>query len=449
MSETSDVQGAVHPTCFISYSHDSEAHKQAVVEFAQALRRHGIDVTIDRFIEHAPPKFWPQWMYRQIQENDFVIAVVTETYARRFLGDEEPGTGLGAAWEGAIINAQIYRNFGGPVKFIPVVFDPSDRPLIPFPLSETNSYLIVRPDDAQLTPLLHQLNDIPLITPEPLGPPGALPPRVSTDLDAALQTAATDPEVGAKMLEELCNSADPNTAAVAAFHLGEIRYSQQLFTKAIKAYQFALEFGPRTPIFDKAQHALLSAIAVLKAQHAEGSARAAVYQWLSLIKAGDILEAWKNLDRNVRLAMAQWWILGNADHPQLTGVDRDELAAALSAVQPDHALAQPFLVTQLARLQQGYVGVDTRHWGAAEKRRMYKMDYEIVILMATYGEETEWQPGMANPSATFLMRRGLGKWLISGFNGAIIRPGWPPTSEPIPLDEITFGTGEAPSEAGE
>ena len=329
-----------------------------------------------------------------------------------------------------------------------MVFDLSDRPLIPFPLCETNSYLIVQPDDAQLTPLLHQLNNIPTVTPEPLGPPRALPPKVSGEIDAALQAATTDAEAGAKTLEALCNSADPNTAAVAAFHLGEIRYSQRLLTKAIKAYQFALEFGPRTPVFEKAQQALLSAIALITAQHAEGNARAAVYQWLSFIKAGDILEAWKGLDRDVRLAMAQWWILGNADHPSLIGVDRDELAAALSAVQPNHPLAQPFLVTQLTRLQHGYAEVDPEHRGAAEKRRTYQMDYEIVILIATYGEETEWQAGMANPTSTFLMRRGLGKWLIAGFNGAIIHPGWPPTSEQIPLDEITFGTGEPPSGTG-
>lgn len=440
---------AVHPTCFISYSHDSEAHKQAVVEFAQALRGHGIDVMIDRFVEHSPPVFWPQWMLRQIQDSDFVIAVVTETYARRFLMQEEPGTGLGATWEGAIINAQIYRGFGGPVKFIPVVFDPSDRPRVPFPLSETNSYLIVRPDDDQLTPLLHQLNNIPAVTPEPLGPAGALPPKVSSELDAALQTAATDPDAAAEKLEALCNSSDPKTAATAAFHLGEIRYNQQLFTKAIKAYQFAIEFGPRSPIFDKAQHGLLSAIAVVTAQHAEGSARAAVFRWLSLIKEGDILEFWKGLDRDVRLALAQWWILGNADHPNLIGVDRDELAARLSAVQPEHPLAGPFLAAQLNRFQQAYAGVDLQHWGTAEKRRTYKMDYEIVILMPTYGEELEWQPGMMHPTATFVMRRGLGKWLTAGFNNEITRPGWPPTTEPIPIEGITFGGGEPPTPAPE
>jgi hypothetical protein len=69
-------------------------------------------------------------------------------------------------------------------------------------------------------------------------------------------------------------------------------------------------------------------------------------------------------------------------------------------------------------------------------------------LMPTYGEETEFKSGMALPSSTFVMRRGVGKWFVAGFNGDIIRPGWPPTLEPIPRDDVTFGTGEPPTDAG-
>ncbi|MGD1204828.1 SEFIR domain-containing protein [Mycobacterium seoulense] len=446
MTEPEANTGAeTHPTCFISYSHDSEAHKQAVVDLAQALRRNGIDVMLDRFVEHSPPQWWPQWMFRQIRYSDFVIVVVTEIYARRFLMEEEQGVGLGATWEGAVINNHIYQGYGGTVKFIPVVFDPSDRPLIPFPLSETNSYTVRNPDDEQFRLLLHQLNNIPTIVPEPLGPAGAVPPKNSTDLEAALQLMASNKDAAAEELEQLCNSSEANTAATAAFYLGEIRYDERLLTKAIKAYQFALEFGPRTPIFEQAQQNLLAAVAEMQAQYAEGSARAAVYLFLSLIKSGDILEAWKGLDHNIRLALAQWWILGNEDHPNLVDRDKDELAAALSSVAPAHPLAEPFLRSQLVRFQDAYAEVDPTHWGAAEKRRFYKMDYEIVILMPTYGEETMWEPGMARPTATFVMRRGLGRWLVAGFNSEIPRPGWPPTSESIPTAGITFGSGEPPT----
>ena len=93
-----DDDSTTHPTCFISYSHDSEEHRQAVVDFAQALRQHGIDVTIDRFAEAAPPANWPNWMVRQIQTSDFVVVVVTETYARRYTMSEKPGVGRGVTW---------------------------------------------------------------------------------------------------------------------------------------------------------------------------------------------------------------------------------------------------------------------------------------------------------------------------------------------------------------
>jgi hypothetical protein len=36
------------PRVFVSYTHDSEAHKQLVLEFATFLRGHGIDAELDQ-----------------------------------------------------------------------------------------------------------------------------------------------------------------------------------------------------------------------------------------------------------------------------------------------------------------------------------------------------------------------------------------------------------------
>lgn len=38
-----------HPKVFISYSHDSEEHKEWVLELATNLRKHGIDVILDQW----------------------------------------------------------------------------------------------------------------------------------------------------------------------------------------------------------------------------------------------------------------------------------------------------------------------------------------------------------------------------------------------------------------
>jgi hypothetical protein len=92
-------QAAGAPRVFVSYSHDSEGHRENVADFVQELRRQGIDAWVDQF-EITPPLSWPAWMEDQIEEADFVLLVITETYVRRFRGHEEPGLGLGVRWEG-------------------------------------------------------------------------------------------------------------------------------------------------------------------------------------------------------------------------------------------------------------------------------------------------------------------------------------------------------------
>jgi hypothetical protein len=50
--------------------------------------------------------------------------VFTETYERRFEGDEEEGKGLGATFEGVIVTQWLYKSGGRNAKFRPVVEAP-------------------------------------------------------------------------------------------------------------------------------------------------------------------------------------------------------------------------------------------------------------------------------------------------------------------------------------
>jgi TIR domain len=120
------------PRVFISYSHDSEEHRNNIVDLAQSLRQQGIDAQIDQFYESPPQLSWPMWMMDQI-ESDFVLLVFTETYERRFRGRETPGRGLGVRWEGAIITSELYHAVDDRVKYIPVVVSMVDARLIPPP----------------------------------------------------------------------------------------------------------------------------------------------------------------------------------------------------------------------------------------------------------------------------------------------------------------------------
>jgi len=100
---------ADRPTAMISYSHDSVDQDARVVRLAERLRTDGIDCEIDAY-QISPPEGWPAWMRRQLQERDFCIVVCTETYARRFAGNETPGTGKGATWEGRLLRQILFED---------------------------------------------------------------------------------------------------------------------------------------------------------------------------------------------------------------------------------------------------------------------------------------------------------------------------------------------------
>ncbi len=128
---------------FISYSHNSEDKKdntkEKVLVLSNRLREDGIDCIIDQY-EISPPLGWAQWMRAQIQKSDFVLIVCTKTYRLRFDGEEEPGKGKGAKWEGAIIIEELYKSEAKNFKFIPILFLSEDEAHIPIVLNGATRY---------------------------------------------------------------------------------------------------------------------------------------------------------------------------------------------------------------------------------------------------------------------------------------------------------------------
>jgi hypothetical protein len=129
------------PKVFVSYTHDSEAHKDRVYELSDRLRSEGVDCHIDQY-EDSPPEGWARWMHNQIQDSDYVLVVCTETYKRRFEGREAVGKGVGAKWEGAIITQHLYESEGRNSKFIPVVVSFEDVNHIPLELRQGTWYVL-------------------------------------------------------------------------------------------------------------------------------------------------------------------------------------------------------------------------------------------------------------------------------------------------------------------
>lgn len=130
-----------HPKVLISYSHDSDKHKNRVFDLSERLRSQGIDCHIDQY-ETSPREGWPRWMRNRIKEADYVLISCTEIYERRFEGDEEPGRGAGSNWEGIIVTQEMYESQGRNTKFIPIAFTAEDTRYIPVILRSGNWYIV-------------------------------------------------------------------------------------------------------------------------------------------------------------------------------------------------------------------------------------------------------------------------------------------------------------------
>jgi SEFIR domain len=84
--------GAPPPRVFISYSHDSDQHRDRVLDLADRLRADGIDAIIDQYVQ-SPSEGWPGWCRAQIEQAEFVLMVCTQVYLRRVDHKEPAGRG--------------------------------------------------------------------------------------------------------------------------------------------------------------------------------------------------------------------------------------------------------------------------------------------------------------------------------------------------------------------
>ncbi len=129
-------------TVFISYSHDSDAHRERVLAISERLRKDGIDTVLDQYVNGAPPQGWPRWMLDQLDAAAFVLVICTATYYRRFRGHEVPGQGKGVDWEGALITQEIYDQRSTTLKFVPALLSADADGFIPEPLRSLTRYAL-------------------------------------------------------------------------------------------------------------------------------------------------------------------------------------------------------------------------------------------------------------------------------------------------------------------
>jgi tetratricopeptide (TPR) repeat protein len=179
---------------FISYSWDSSDHKQRVLDFAQRLRRDGVDAQLDRFTTF-PPEGWPRWMESELETAMFVVVIATEKYAQRFAGKAPTGTGLGATWEGAIITQDLYESGARNIKFLPAIFSEPEAAFVPKPLRASTRFRLDTKTGYEN--LYRYITGQPDVTPHPIGSQRKLG-KMAPPTYSALPAAAVHDHVSAR-----------------------------------------------------------------------------------------------------------------------------------------------------------------------------------------------------------------------------------------------------------
>lgn len=114
MNKRSSISELSVPTCFVSYSWDSEDHKAWVRRLATALRSRGVDARVDQWDARLGMDL-PRYMEERIRSSDYILLVCTPNFANR----ANSGKG-GVGYEKGIITGEIYHG-AQPTKFIPVL----------------------------------------------------------------------------------------------------------------------------------------------------------------------------------------------------------------------------------------------------------------------------------------------------------------------------------------
>jgi hypothetical protein len=153
----------IPPRVFISYSHDSAAHKSWVLSFATTLRDRGIDAVLDQW-ELKPGDDLPHFMETEIAKCDYSIIVCTETYVAK----ANAGKG-GVGYEKMIVTASLLSSIDDN-KIIPIVRQ-SSAPELPTFLSSKVYVNFSNDNDVEysLDELLRTLLNAPLFEKPEIG----------------------------------------------------------------------------------------------------------------------------------------------------------------------------------------------------------------------------------------------------------------------------------------
>lgn len=144
------------------------------------------------------------------------------------------------------------------------------------------------------------------------------------------------------------------------------------------------------------------------------------------VEHADLRSAWPALHADLRLCLAQQWVVDNPDDISDGGYHRAEVAAGLACVEPAHELWRHFARVHLHTLRE--MLPSSRAWGIGDRTRLVGPDLEMLYLHDTSDmPDGVRHPGDMRRVVPLLMRWTGERWLVCNIGSARTpAPGWPP-----------------------
>lgn len=145
----------------------------------------------------------------------------------------------------------------------------------------------------------------------------------------------------------------------------------------------------------------------------------------SVCEEKSLRPVWPDVDPNLRLALAQKWILDNAQSVDAGGYDRVTTADALAEEQPEHPLWQHFERVHVRTISATIPEVR----GMGTNTRLVAPDVEVLQVHDQAGRDgSAWQPGEERLVFPIAMRWDGHVWRLASLGSENLpTPGWPPS----------------------
>jgi hypothetical protein len=160
------------PKVFVSYAHESGAHKAAVLALATVLRDAGVEVVLDVWSDDARHD-WYVWAIRQLTAADHVLVIASERYRATGDGNAPNLENRGLQSEAALLRELVHADRATWLsKVLPVVLPRHTVDQIPLFLQPhtASHYRVPSIDTAGVDELLRVIRREPRRAPAPPEP---------------------------------------------------------------------------------------------------------------------------------------------------------------------------------------------------------------------------------------------------------------------------------------